>query len=513
MIRLLAVTLGALVLFAPARARAVAADVRTLVIEGRVADAEGFPVAKAHIDAGARATVDVDENGRYLVSLVIGSVPGLTRTPFHVALAPWKRGWRIGLPGSQAPLVIDVRLGTGPDRRPRLEVRSNDRWVAQALADSIAAGGTPLHLTVHFLGAPGTGAAPPPGPDVAAIVPLHELEWPARGSVPLAAAAPQGASAVPLPNQAPNAGAAAPPSEAVAAASGDARPSGNPATGFATRTPANSGADTRGGNAGGARGRAGTSSTGTGSAGGGSASRSYHLFPSADEALSAAPRESTRAPRPAPDTTATRIAARPTPSPRPAPPARALPPDAPAAPTAPTDRGANPAPQHPALAQHPTPAQHPAATEHSAPTEHPGPAVPNPAVSIHVIGGDPLEHSNAVRVWGGRVVPTSDTPGPGAADCGCIVQGTVEVRTDRPLGERVRVVVALEEHPALCDTAELFMGAPRPFVLRGVPCGQHRLDVRVLSKRRYRVANPEALGTFDCSSGALHHPRVALVPR
>lgn len=508
--------LAMLTLLAPGRAPAVTNDVRTLVIEGRVADAEGFPVTKTRVDAGPRATVDVDDNGHYLVSLVVGSVPGLTRTPFHVTLRPWKRGWRVGLPGSHAALVLEVRLGLGPDRRERIEVRSNDRWVAQALADSIADGaGSLLHLTVHFLGEPGTGTAPEPVPDVAAFVPLHELEWPARQTLSqrtalAASGSANGATAVPLPSQAISPSAVQTPQahgRAPGGAADDGPATGNPATGYATRSPSPRRADAPRG----------------GGNNGGSATRSFHLFPSADDALSGTPAESTHAPRAARDTVRANVQTRP-PAPPPMPhaaspltnapvsspvPAPASRTGAPAPPTQPVHAPAN------AAGQGAAPASRPATTSNT----HPGqpavvpPPAPGPAVSVHVIQQDAGEsHSNAVRVWGGRTVPASAAPQGSPDDCGCIVQGVVEVRSDQPT-ERLRVVVALEEHPALCDTVELFMGSPRPFTLRGLPCGMHRITVHALSRRRFHVTTPEALGTFDCSSGALHHPRIVLAPR
>ncbi|HET7224932.1 MAG TPA: hypothetical protein VFK69_04385, partial [Candidatus Eisenbacteria bacterium] len=142
-------------------------------------------------------------------------------------------------------------------------------------------------------------------------------------------------------------------------------------------------------------------------------------------------------------------------------------------------------------------------------------ADPRGAVSVHEAGGagDDDQRSSAVRVWGGRTIPGGEARREPAGDCGCIVQGTIEVRSSRPLADPLRVRVSVEQHPALADTVELFMGSPRPFMLRGLPCGQHRLNVEILSRRRFRVTSPEALGLFDCSSGALHHPRIVLEPR
>ncbi|HET7224174.1 MAG TPA: hypothetical protein VFK69_00565, partial [Candidatus Eisenbacteria bacterium] len=274
--------LAALSLLAPARVGAAGGDVRTLVIEGRVADAEGFPVPKARLDTGPRSGVEVDENGHYLVSLVVGSVPGLTSTPFHVVLRPHRRGWQIGLPGTRDPLVIEMRLALGPDRRQRIEVRSNDHWVAQALADSVASGAG-LHLVVHFLAQPGpetAGAEPAAG--AITYVPLRELDWPAPQ--PLAAAPHPVPERIAVETPAPSA-----PSR--------------PAPRRAGGTRAQAGGDIGSG--------AARSSDRGPSPGAHGATRSYHLFPSADEALNEPPpaaqparRSANAAASPAPHVTA-----------------------------------------------------------------------------------------------------------------------------------------------------------------------------------------------------------------
>jgi hypothetical protein len=117
-----------------------------------------------------------------------------------------------------------------------------------------------------------------------------------------------------------------------------------------------------------------------------------------------------------------------------------------------------------------------------------------------------------LRVAHGRAL--SDSPGSGHREppCGCVVEGTVEVRSERPLSGGLRVVVTLAEEPAPRDTVELFMGAPRAFDLGRVPCGSHRLAVHPLSSRRFALVAP-AGEAFDCATGRPQQYRLVLEPR
>ena len=112
----------------------------------------------------------------------------------------------------------------------------------------------------------------------------------------------------------------------------------------------------------------------------------------------------------------------------------------------------------------------------------------------------------------GRALPDTQPPAPAGRACECQVKGTVEVSSDQSLRGALRVVVSLVGMPARCDTVALFMGPPRPFDLGFVPCGSHRLEVRPLSARLFKVA-PPALDVFDCSAGRTRQFRVVLVAR
>jgi hypothetical protein len=123
---------------------------------------------------------------------------------------------------------------------------------------------------------------------------------------------------------------------------------------------------------------------------------------------------------------------------------------------------------------------------------------------------------SALRVALGRVraraLPDTQPPAPAGRVCECRVKGTVEASSDQLLRGSARVVVSIAGMPARCDTVALFMGAPRPFDLGLVPCGSHRLEVRPLSARSFKVA-PPALDVFDCSAGRSQQVRVVLKPR
>lgn len=166
------------------------------------------------------------------------------------------------------------------------------------------------------------------------------------------------------------------------------------------------------------------------------------------------------------------------------------------------------------------PAEPVATPAHAAPP--PVPVVPDTAMrpgirvslranSATTSAADTVVHreTNPLRVALGRAVPAA--PGSDADGCHCRVSGTVEVRSERPVRGRPRVVVSLAGAPAPRDTVEIFMGPPRPFDLGRVPCGRHELEVRVLGSRLARVA-PDSLG-FTCVAGGGPQLRVVLEPR
>lgn len=97
--------------------------------------------------------------------------------------------------------------------------------------------------------------------------------------------------------------------------------------------------------------------------------------------------------------------------------------------------------------------------------------------------------------------------------CFCNVEGTIEVRSNRPLSAPFGVTVTVRGRPSLRDRVLLFMGAPREFVIGRVPCGTRYLDVLPEPGRHYFVERTGMLGPFDCESGTLRQIRIVLVPR
>ena len=113
------------------------------------------------------------------------------------------------------------------------------------------------------------------------------------------------------------------------------------------------------------------------------------------------------------------------------------------------------------------------------------------------------------------VLTPSDAPvaRDGERPCGCRVTGTVELDSDRPLPHPLRVTVALLDDATVCDTLWLYMGSPRAFTLRDVPCGAHRLHVRLPSGMPYDLATPENRMIFECQGGSPRPMRVVLIRR
>jgi hypothetical protein len=138
--------------------------------------------------------------------------------------------------------------------------------------------------------------------------------------------------------------------------------------------------------------------------------------------------------------------------------------------------------------------------------------VPAPAETAAVVPPSPApDLGGALRVAYGRTVAaTPPRPAPDAP-CDCQLEGTVELRSERPLRREVVVTVSLADAPAIRDSVELFMGSPRPFRLGAVPCGAHELTVRTWSSQRFTVIAP-APAKFDCSGG-VRQIRVVLESR
>ena len=74
----------------------------------------------------------------------------------------------------------------------------------------------------------------------------------------------------------------------------------------------------------------------------------------------------------------------------------------------------------------------------------------------------------------------------------------------------MKVVVSLTRGAGV-DTVQLFMGSPREFEIRGVPCGTtYQLRVQARARELYDVASPDALAEFRCESGQRTQRRIVL---
>jgi hypothetical protein len=75
-----------------------------------------------------------------------------------------------------------------------------------------------------------------------------------------------------------------------------------------------------------------------------------------------------------------------------------------------------------------------------------------------------------------------------------------------------RVVIRLEGTPAIADTVELYIGAPRAFRLERVPCGSRRVRVDRLdpSLPAARIVTGQVMRGFGCATGELVQPRLVI---
>jgi hypothetical protein len=432
-----------------------------LVVSGSVAEPGGRPVRGARILLeGLRAPAALSgADGRFAFLRQLPAPGAPAGEPVRVVLRANHRNWRLALASGASALALEIRPGRAADGRPQLEVRAND---AQLAADVAAALGAPGEVTVplraDFVRQVGAEDRSAPALTAQAVVPL-----PAEPEPPLPAPAPA-VVATPAPatvtTPAPAPAVATTPAPSVVA---------TPAPGTVT-TPALAADSAR--------------VRGARSPAAGPASERQgrpSLFPGPPEA------------RPAPGNRRTRRAA---------PPADSL--------EAPADRqagsagaGAGPA------ARRPVPDSAAAGPRRIRVSVRPDTAAAL-GDTIRSTAGRPAQ--DVLRVEYGRARTEVSAPAGGEDSCLCRLEGTVEVRSDRPLAGRLRVVVTLAEEPAPRDTVELFMGPPRPFALGRVPCGTRHLVVRALGARRFALVEP-AGGAVECRASQSAQSRVVLESR
>ncbi|MBI5711241.1 MAG: carboxypeptidase regulatory-like domain-containing protein [Candidatus Eisenbacteria bacterium] len=485
------VTLLALALWAtPALAAAHAPH--TLLVRGRVSDPDGAPIVGARIlRAGAREPAALsDADGRFAFTCEIGSLAGLARAPFHEWFRASCEGWRFAAPAGSDAVALELRAVPGADGAARLRVRSNDARAADLVAKALAAPGAAVaELTLGFTGRRGKeGGAREPKltaalelpvalEDNAAARPARPAREPAQAAVAPLAPEPARASVAP-PAPEPARAAVTPPGREPAAAAVAPRASGRAPTAVAppAREPA----------------RAAIADTAAVKVPAGKPERlperpeSLRLFPSAPEPGAGAGRDPIE-----------RFVVADTTAPPPARHGRVKGKHETAQPVTPA-----PLPLEPA-------ARDTGAAGTGIRISVSGDST---AAASDTTGGEGRPGS-PIRVRSGRAVP-EPAPAPPAHDrCTCTVQGTVEVRSDKPLAAPLRVEVLLGTERAPRDTVELFMGAPRPFEIRDVPCGRNRLALRWPAARRFAVVSRDALEPFACAADRPVVLRVVLEPR
>lgn len=117
---------------------AVAAPL-TLVLEGRVTEAEGAHCAGVAFDASrdVQATVLTDPAGRWTLSLPLGSRPALAQRAFGIVLKPASGSKRIATAAGAAGVVLEIR--SDANGSPGwIEARSSDAALARAVAGALA---------------------------------------------------------------------------------------------------------------------------------------------------------------------------------------------------------------------------------------------------------------------------------------------------------------------------------------------------------------------------------------
>lgn len=440
----------------PCAAPTATSRAATFLFSGTIAEPGGRPVrgAKVLLEGLAEPAAVTDAEGRYSFSYAVPDVAALAAAPLRLVLRASHKGWNLALATGESALVAELRFVRAADGSARLEVRSSDAGLASALAVSFR---VPGDATVAWRG------------DFTRQIGAEDRSQPKLTTLEIVSVAPPApatgvATAPPVVARADSAAAPATRPDSAKTAPPVAVPS--PVLQLRPERP-----------------------------------ESMRLFPSAPEPGTT--------PKPAP--TPARVPDR-------APVVTRATPAVPALPAPPGDSLLARVMAKEKIVNGSGPLFGPlgwgvvldtASRPGIRVSVRPDTTAPAPegAGSVAGAGG-----GSALRVALGRALPNTQPPALAGRACECLVKGTVEVSSDRPLRGALRVVVSLANAPALRDTVVLFMGSPRPFDLGPVPCGSHRLDVHPLSSRRFAVA-PPALAVFDCLAGRTQQFRVVLASR
>ena len=191
-----------LVLVLASPADAALKDKKTLVIEGRTIDAEGFPIPKVRValEGPRRRSVMSNVDGQYSLRIPIGTPSDLKRAPLRLALVAERRGERFTIPGGDRRLGLEIGLEAVGSEPGRCVARSNDERVAASAARIVALEGDVVGLVVvNFIGAPGAEPAGNAWPALTQVA-QAALSFPLSGpvaSLPAAERAPAVTRAAP----------------------------------------------------------------------------------------------------------------------------------------------------------------------------------------------------------------------------------------------------------------------------------------------------------------------------
>jgi hypothetical protein len=526
-------------------------DFKTLVLRGRTTDRDGWPLERVRVSIegqSLRLATLSDDQGRYTLEIPLGTVDGIRREPLRLTARAERKGWSLGLPEGHSQLGLEMSVVPGSDGILRCVARSNDPRFAAAAARTMGVGTEAKgSVQIHFVGViaetPSSPAAPvlsqtaqtavsgiapdPTTTSMAATRPISDAPSD-RVWIPLGdtiATEPRAARAFPSPAWEPSDPRTAPPVEREASRSrpGPQKSKAQPARPepAAPRRPTVTAS----------RPRSGAPDAGAKSSVPAASTRSLDPREQArlelkareevlarikaemvkgetkvEDARDRAPRtEQVASPRPAAParSTAARARAASAGSPRrtsrpvtstrvpPPPPDRSVSVSASAAPVADsTSHAALLASRIPTLPEPPSIPTHDATS----------PVFPNP--------------ENRARARSSPLVIRADSPPSQSAEtgCACRIRGTVEVRSERPLKERLRIRVALAQNPRVTDTVELFMGSPRAFELGPVPCGTYSLELAVPATRPpLQIVSRDEMQPFSCDG--LRQVRLVLAPR
>ena len=509
-LRLLA-ALAFLVPAAPSRAAAVTtATPLELAMSVRVVDATGWPIERARVGLDGRraSSALTGADGRCVLRLPLGTLRDLSAHPIDLTVRAESRDQRLALTEGGETLRLQIAVVRGAPGGGTVRVRSNSAVAAAVMAAALRGlESQSIGLDVSFIA---TTAAPPPvrSDELAAIL---DVEVP--GLATPATTAAQAATSRP-PMTTPQAAPASPATTAQATPTmtPSINPQAKPPT-TAQATPTNPAT---------------------------AAAQAPPIKPSmtASQAAPAPPPASTGASEAgavvppsvnvpvlpvrlrAPAYASARLQPRPTPRARASftvskPVAR---PGRPVALAADMRKFSAPAGAYPPSTTSPT---------RTSPTPS-----GSPVASVIPRASDARTSSNTVFGTSGQTTRTMErvistpsnevpvlTPSDAAVardaerPCGCRVTGTVELDWDRPLPHPMQVMVSLLDDASVCDTLWLYMGSPRAFALRDVPCGAHRLHVRLPSGMPYDLATPESRMIFDCQRAPLRPMRVVLIRR